>query len=278
MSRARLARVSRALRYDVVVIGCGTAGLVAATRLAQTRRARLSDRQGLRVDAPGAGDDRHTGRRRCGDADQLVQGHGRFRPAPRIHVRRRAHGRASSSLPTAAGALKHSLLVPSTQAPGALAGPNTKVAIVGTPWLRDFQAGLCAANLRVAGLQARAVEFDWRLDRADANAVNAAHSFDDPRWRERFCDGAAAAAGRRTSSWSDSRPCSACATRQECTPTSNAASSVASSRSRRCPRQCPGMRLFEILRSALRKAGGRFVLGAEVVERAARLRRPASSP
>ena len=45
-------------RYDVVVIGAGTAGLVAGTRLAQAGAQRLRARQGRRLDPSGAGDDR----------------------------------------------------------------------------------------------------------------------------------------------------------------------------------------------------------------------------
>ncbi len=54
------------------------------------------------------------------------------------------------------------------------------------------------------------------------------------------------------------------ATRTALGPTSSTGSAGRCSRSRRCRRRCPGMRVFEILRTALRRAGGRLVLGAEV--------------
>jgi glycerol-3-phosphate dehydrogenase subunit B len=255
--------VSRALNYDVVVIGCGTAGLVAATRLAQ-RGARVclvakgygsTHLTPATIDTPaavGAGTPISWFR------DTVASG-----PLPGYTYIGDLTA-AQLSLPTAAGALKRSLLVPSTQAPGALAGPSTKVAIVGTPWLRDFQTGLCAANLRVAGLQARAVEFAWQLDRADANAVNVAHNFDEPRWREPFC-----AALRRLLA-GDEELVGLPAVLGLRDP-----GEVHADLERRLERRVfeiptlppsvPGMRLFEILRSALRTAGGRFVLGAEVV-------------
>jgi glycerol-3-phosphate dehydrogenase subunit B len=255
--------VSSALRYDVVVIGCGTAGLVAATRLAQ-RDARVcliakgygsTHLAPATIDTPAA----------IGAATPISWFKDTVASGPLPGYTYVGELTAEQlSLPTAAGAFKRSLLVPSTQAAGALAGPDTKVAIVGTPWLRDFQAGLCAANLRVAGLQARAVEFDWRLDRADANTVHAAHNFDDPRWRERFCVqlrrlladdeqlvGLPAVLGLRDPAGVHADLEHRLERRVFEIPT--------------LPPSVPGMRLFEILRSALRKAGGRFVLGAEVV-------------
>jgi glycerol-3-phosphate dehydrogenase subunit B len=251
--------VSRALSYDAVVIGCGTAGLVAATRLAQggARVCLVAKGYGSTHLAPGTIDAPIA----VGAAtptnwftDLVASG-----PLPGYTYELTA----AQSLPTAAGALKHSLLVPSTQSPGALAGTSPGVAIVGTPWLRDFQAGLCAANLRVAGLQTRAVEFDWGLDRADANAVHVAHRFDDPRWRERFCD-----ALRQLLS-ADEQLVGVPAVLGLRDP-----AAVHADVERRLersvfeiptlPPSVPGMRVFEILRAALRKAGGRFVLGAEI--------------
>lgn len=251
--------MSSGLSYDVVVIGCGTAGLVAATRLAQ-RGARVcvvAKGYGSTHLAPGTIDAPiPVGAATPTDWFTDLVASGPFAGYTYELT-------AEQSLPTAVGALKHSMLVPSTQAPGALADTTTNVAIVGTPWLRDFQAGLCAANLSVAGLQARAVEFDWRLDRADANGVHVAHSFDVPRWRERFCEalrrlladddqmiGLPAVLGLRDPAGVHADLERRLERRVFEIPT--------------LPPSVPGMRLFEILRSALRKAGGRFVLGAEV--------------
>jgi glycerol-3-phosphate dehydrogenase subunit B len=254
--------MSHALRYDVVVIGCGTAGLVAATRLAQ-RGARvcvLAKGYGSTHLAPGT-IDTPTGID-AGPAIRWFRGTVAAGPLPDYtYVGELAVGQLR--LPTAAGALKHSMLVPSTQAAGTTASATTKLAIVGTPWLRDFQTGLCAANLRLAGLPARAVEFDWRLDRADATAVQIAHRFDEPAWRERFCDallrllaadeglvGLPAVLGLRDPAAAHADLERRLERRVFEIPT--------------LPPSVPGMRLFEVLRSTLRQAGARFVLGAEV--------------
>ena len=73
-------------------------------------------------------------------------------------------------LPTAIGALKPSALVPETFAAGD-ARQLGRVAVVGTPLLRDFHAGLCAENLRSAGIEATAVAVELDLDRADASTL-----------------------------------------------------------------------------------------------------------
>ena len=166
-------------------------------------------------------------------------------------------------LPTAVGALRPSALVPETAAGGDVEQLK-RVCIVGTPALRDLHPSLCAANLRQAGIEARA-----RAARAEARA----------RRHERARDRAASSTippGGRSSvpSW-----------RSRCGPRSTSAlpamlglrdphgvwSDVEHRLGRRVfeiptlPPSVPGMRLFEILRSALRAAGGRLVLGAEVV-------------
>lgn len=255
-------QMSHALRYDVVVIGCGTAGLVAATRLAQSgaRVCLVAKGYGSTHMAPGTIDTPtapDTDRAISWFKDTVAAG-----PLPGYtYVGELAAG--PPALPTAIGTLKHSMLVPSTQTAGTLASTNTKLAIIGTHRLRDFQAGLCAANLRLAGLPVRAVEFDWPLDRSDANAVHAAQRFDDPAWRERFCDalrrliatdeqlvGLPAVLGLRDPGAAHADLERRLDRRVFEIPT--------------LPPSVPGMRMFEILRSALRRAGGRFVLGAEV--------------
>ena len=135
--------------------------------------------------------------------------------------------------------------------------------MVGTRALRDFHAALCAANLGRAGVAARSVEVEIEVDRADQNALGLARRFDDPAWRAAFAArlalklqadervGLPAMLGIRDPHgvWSDlehrlGRPVFEIPT---------------------LPPSVPGMRLYEILRSALRRAGGRLVLGAEVV-------------
>jgi glycerol-3-phosphate dehydrogenase subunit B len=165
-------------------------------------------------------------------------------------------------LPTAVGALKPSALVPETMAAGD-ASAGERVCIVGTRSLRDFHGALCAANLRRAGVDARSVDIEIEAERADQNALGMARRFDDPAWRAGFAGrlalklqahervGLPAMLGIRDphAAWSDlehrlGRPVFEIPT---------------------LPPSVPGMRVYEILRSALRRAGGRLVLGAEVV-------------
>jgi glycerol-3-phosphate dehydrogenase subunit B len=169
-------------------------------------------------------------------------------------------------LPTAVGVLRPSGLVPETMSAGDAAASGFaagRTCVVGMRALRDFHPALCAANLNRVGLEARPVELDLELDRADQNALGLARRFDDPGWRAAFCAElslhlrgeervalpAVLGAGHPHEAWSDlqhrlGRPVFEIPT---------------------LPPSVPGMRLFEILRSALRRAGGRLMLGAEVV-------------
>ncbi len=278
-----------ALHFDAVVIGAGTAGLTAATRIAQ---------HGGRVCVLAKG----IGSTHLAPATIDVLGYSPARvDAPEVALReliadRPDHpyallgaelvgealrwfqetvaagmlpGYAYSGslernqlLPTAVGVLRPSALVPDTMAAGDSRGLG-KVTIVGTPALRDFHPKLCAANLQAAGIDARGLSLDLQLERADANALGLARCFDDPAWRARFCTelsralraeervGLPAMLGLRD-------PHGVLADMQQRLgrrvfeiPT--------------LPPSVPGMRLYEILRAALRAAGGRLVLGAEVV-------------
>jgi glycerol-3-phosphate dehydrogenase subunit B len=277
------------LHFDVVVIGAGTAGLVAATRLAEAGARVCVVAKGIgsthlapatidvlgyapeRVDEPGramewliANRPDHpyalVGSEAVADAlswfGQAVTGG----PLP---------GYAYSGglernllLPSALGALRPSALVPETMA-GGDSTQLGRVCIVGTPALRDFHPSLCAANLRVAGIEARAVNLNLQFERADESALGIARLFDDPAWRARFSAelllalraeehvGLPAMLGLRD-------PHSVLVDLEQRLgrrvfeiPT--------------LPPSVPGMRLYEILRTALRAAGGRLVLGAEVV-------------
>jgi glycerol-3-phosphate dehydrogenase subunit B len=165
-------------------------------------------------------------------------------------------------LPSAIGALRPSALVPETMVAGD-AGASERVCVVGPRALRDFHPSLCAANLSRAGIPARAVEVDIEVSRADENALGLARRFDDAGWRAGFAArlaialqadervGLPAMLGVRDphGAWSDLER--RLGRRVFEIPT--------------LPPSVPGMRVFEILRSALRRAGGRLVMGAEVV-------------
>lgn len=167
-------------------------------------------------------------------------------------------------LPSAIGALRPSALVPETMA-GGDAGAADRVCVVGARALRDFHPALCAANLTRAGIPARAVEVEIDVERADENALGLARRFDDPAWRAGFAArlalklqadervvGLPAMLGARDphAAWSDLEQ--RLGRRVFEIPT--------------LPPSVPGIRLFEILRAALRRAGGRLVMGAEVVD------------
>ncbi|HTX07105.1 MAG TPA: anaerobic glycerol-3-phosphate dehydrogenase subunit GlpB [Solirubrobacteraceae bacterium] len=280
------------LHYDAVVIGAGTAGLVAGARLAEggARVCVLAKGVGSTHLAPGTIDV-------LGYAPQLVTSPAQAldeliaaRPdhpyallgsqavAEAMHwFRARVEGgphppplpgyqyvgdlERNRLLPTAVGALRPSALVPETMAAGDGA---TSVCIVGSRSLRDFHPALCAANLRLAGIEARGVDMEIEVSRADENALGLARRFDDPAWRADFAArlalklgadervGLPAMLGARDphGAWTDleqrlGRPVFEIPT---------------------LPPSVPGMRLYEILRTALRRAGGRLVLGAEVID------------
>jgi glycerol-3-phosphate dehydrogenase subunit B len=277
------------LHYDAVVIGAGMAGLVAGTRLAQggARVCVLAKGVGSTHLAPGTIDVLGYAPDRVQEPgtalEHLVASHpdhpyaliGADAVAPALdwfqaqvtagplpgyqYVGSLARNQL---LPTAVGALRPSALVPETMSAGD-AGELTRVCIVGTRALRDFHPSLCAANLQHAGIQARAVSLELTLERADMSALGLARRFDDAAWRAQFCAelsltlgpeehvGLPAMLGIRDphAAWSDMEH--RLGRRVFEIPT--------------LPPSVPGMRLFEILRSALRGAGGRLVLGPEVV-------------
>ena len=286
------------LHYDAVVIGAGTAGLVAGARLAEggARVCVLAKGVGSthlapgtidvlgyapgRVTSPGAALDEFAASRpdhpyaRLG-REAVAEALGWFSDCvaagPLPGYRYVGGLERNMLLPTAVGALRPSALVPETMAAGDAAA-GEPVCIVGSRALRDFHAALCAANLREAGIDARSVEVEIEIERADQNTLDVARRFDDPAWRAGFAGrlalklqphervglpamlgtaGPAAGSGLRDPHgvWSDlerrlGRPVFEIPT---------------------LPPSVPGMRVYDILRAALRGAGGRLVLGAGVV-------------
>jgi glycerol-3-phosphate dehydrogenase subunit B len=277
------------LHFDAVVIGAGSAGLTAATRLAEggARVCVLAKGIGSTHLAPGTVDV-------LGYAPELVEDPARalselaaarpdhpyalmgvesVAPALQWFAERIAEGpqpgyryvgdlEHNHLLPTAVGVLRPSALVPETMAEGDMRS-REPVCIVGARVLRDFHAALCAANLEATGIAARAVEVDLELDRADANALGVARRFDDPDFRAAFAArltpllrgdervGLPAVLGLRDphGAWADLQRRLGRGVFE--IPT--------------LPPSVPGMRAFEALRAALRAAGGRLVLGSEVL-------------
>ncbi|MBV9193742.1 MAG: anaerobic glycerol-3-phosphate dehydrogenase subunit B [Solirubrobacterales bacterium] len=283
----------RELHFDAVVIGAGTAGLTAGARLAEAgaRVAVLTKGVGSTHLAPGTVDVLGYAPERVSEPGRALEdlvrsrvdhpyalvGRGCVVEALQWFGERVAAGpfpgyryvgglERNHLLPTAIGALRPSALIPETMAAGDCAAGGAsaaRVCVVGVRALRDFHPALCAANLERAGVEARSVELNLALDRADQNALGLARRFDDPGWRAWFCAelsphlrgeervGLPAMLGSTDPHgvWSDlgrrlGRPVFEIPT---------------------LPPSVPGMRLFEVLRSSLRAAGGRLILGAEVV-------------
>ena len=277
------------LHYDAVVIGAGTAGLVAGARLAEggARVCVLAKGVGSthlapgtidvlgfapeRVDSPASALAELTAARpdhpyasigldAVADAARWLTLTVETGPLPGY----RYVGDLDRNvlLPSAIGALRPSALVPETMAGGDARSPE-RICVVGSRALRDFHPALCAANLSRAGFEARDVEIEIEGERADVNALGLARRFDDPAWRGSFAArlaiklqadervGLPAMLGLRDphGAWSELEH--RLGRRVFEIPT--------------LPPSVPGMRLFEILRTALRRAGGRLVMGAEVV-------------
>jgi glycerol-3-phosphate dehydrogenase subunit B len=277
------------LHFDAVVIGAGTAGLVAGARLAEegARVVVLAKGVGSTHLAPGtidvlgyAPDRVDDPSRALGDlvaarpdhpyallgaeavAEALQWFGDRVARCPLPEYRYAGGLERNHLLPTAVGALRPSTLVPETMA-GGDAPSLGRVCVVGMRALRDFHAALCAANLVKAGIEARGIEVEIEVERADQNALGLARRFDDPAWRAAFAAQLVPLLGAEErialpavlgstdphGVWADlehrlGRPVFEIPT---------------------LPPSVPGMRLFEILRWTLRGAGGRFVLGSEVV-------------
>jgi len=281
--------VRRERRYDVVVIGAGTAGLVAATRLAQAGANVCVVAKGVGSThlAPGTIDVLGYVPERVESPARALAGFVAARPdhpyallgaelvaqaldwflataraGPLPGYAYTGGLERNLLLPTAVGALKPSAAVPETFAAGD-ARALGRVAVVGVPALRDFHAKLCAANLNAAGIEAFPVIIDVQLERADASTLALARHFDDDDWRTRFSSRLAPLLGAAEQV--------ALPAMLGLTDPHAVLADLQARLGRRVfeiptlPPSVPGMRLFEILRHALESAGGRFAFGAGVV-------------
>ena len=273
--------------HDVVVIGAGLAGLTAAVRLAEGGARVLVLAKGIgathlsptTIDVLGYAPDRVD---RPRDAlGGLPEGHpyslvGSEAVAASVEwLKARVAGGSLSPyayrgsleenmlLPTALGVPRPSAVVPETMAGGDLRtdGP---LFVVGFRGLKDFHPALLAEMLGRTGRTARSAELDLVPEgRADVNSLGYARAFDDPSFRaevtaqllgrlradERVAFPAVLGIADPHGAWSDlerrlGRPVFEVPT---------------------LPPSVPGMRLFAILREALRRAGGRVILNSVVV-------------
>jgi glycerol-3-phosphate dehydrogenase subunit B len=273
---------------DAVVVGAGLAGLTAALRLAQA---------GLRVSVVAAG----VGSLHLGGAAIDVLGYAPERvasPLRRLPGFARSHpehpyartppalvaeslewlaaaapglsltGSAARNmlLPTAVGALKPSAVVPATMAAGDLRSGG-RVVLAGVRVLKDFYAAYAATNLNASGrdrVQARAVDVTLDLDgEADPGPLRLARRLEEPAFRAHLGAQLAAAVepgesigvpailglDRAGDVWSELQERAGAALFE--IPT--------------LPPSLPGMRLYNALQRALKRAGGRVIIGSRAV-------------
>jgi glycerol-3-phosphate dehydrogenase subunit B len=280
-----------ALNYDVVVLGCGVAGLTAATRLAEggARVCVLAKGVGSTHLAPGTVDvlghdpaalvespasalpgfvSTHP------DHPYALVGADAIEPALDWFAARIEQGpqpgyryvgslERNHLLPTAIGAIRPSALVPETMAEGDAGSSQDPVCVAGIRALRDFHPSLCAGNLRRAGIKARAVELDLDVGRVEINSLGLARKLDDRRFRGAF-------AAELTMLLRPGERVALPAVLGLLDP-----HSVWTDLRRRLgrpvfeiptlPPSAPGMRVYNALVAGLRAARARFILGAEVV-------------
>lgn len=273
---------------DAVVVGAGLAGLTAALRMAQA---------GLRVSVVATG----VGSLHLGGAAIDVLGYAPERvasPLRKLPGFARSHpehpyartppalvaealewlaaaapglsltGSAARNmlLPTAVGALKPSAVVPATMAAGDLRSGG-RVVLAGFRALKDFYAAYAATNLNASGhdrVEARAVDVALDVDgEADPGPLRLARHLEEREFRAGLGARLAAAVepgesigvpailglDRAAEVWSELQERAGAALFE--IPT--------------LPPSLPGIRLYNALQRALKRAGGRVVIGSRAV-------------
>jgi glycerol-3-phosphate dehydrogenase subunit B len=272
------------MTYDTVVIGAGLAGLAAALRLADEGRRVLVVAKGVgsthlapaTIDVLGFdGEAVESPAQALPKFAAAHPGH----PYARLSVEEIAASiewlksrlpvsgyrgglEENVLLPTAVGAAKPSALVPETMAGGDLRAEG-RFLFVGLG-LKDFYPAYLAGNLAGSGVSARAIELAPPLGReTDVGSVGFARRFEQPAFREAVVRelagrlepeervGFPAVLGIRQAAevWRELE------TRLE-RPVFEVAT---------LPPSVSGIRLFEAMTAALRRAGGRIVIGQTVV-------------
>ena len=281
--------MNRSLNYDAVVLGAGVAGLSAGARLAEAgaKVCVVAKGYGSTHLAPGTVDvlgyDPDRVEEPAGALPGFIAAHPehpyallgaeaiapalqwfatKIEQGPQPGYRYVGGLERNHLLPTAVGAVRPSALVPETMAAGDIR-ERSAVCAVGLRALRDFYPSLCAGNLERAGLAARGIELDFDVGRPEANSLGLARRFDDPSFRGAFAARLVPRlrSGERVAlpailglmdphgAWSDLERRLGHTVFE--IPT--------------LPPSASGMRVYNALTAALRAAGGRIVLGAEVL-------------
>jgi glycerol-3-phosphate dehydrogenase subunit B len=187
------------------------------------------------------------------------------------------------TVPTAVGSTRRVALVPDAQS-GALApwAPEERLVLAGPAGFKDFWPGAVAASLvrprvwggggdvavsRPARIEAVRVELPGIGGRRNLSALHLARLFDDPAWRETALTTIAEAVGRAgTGPGRIALPAvlgladhaGALRDARRLLPLSPFEMPLV-------PPSLPGLRLYQALRAALRRRGGRIEVGEEVL-------------
>lgn len=279
------------MMYDVVVIGAGLAGLIGGLRLAEAGYNVLLVAKGHGTTHWAAGTiDLLDGEQPRQTIGQLISEHPDH-PYSRSGLealdaalqRLRqickdggyplvGSAERNTLLPTAAGALRPTALLPATMAAGDVRLPG-QMLLVGFRQLRDFYPPLAAANLRAQGIDARAAYLDLppARRRLDFPTTVVARLFEDAGSRAtlaqqlRSLRGAATRIGLPAVLGMD-RATQVVAALQE-------DSGALVFEIPTLPPSVPGIRLFNLLAQAFRRAGGHTQIGGWVVDKEAEGRR-----
>ncbi len=275
------------MRLDTVVVGAGTAGLVAGVRLATAgaRVAVVASGVGATRLAPGTID--VLARREDGTAvdspgealAQVREGHpyallGRERVAAATRWLRETAAELAYDgsldenllLPTAVGTVRPTALAPAALAAGDVRRGG-RALLVGFAGLKDFYPRLAAVNLRQTAPQLASVEaLELRVqlgDDGDPGPLGLARCFERTAFRDAVVEQlrSAISPGSRVGFPAVLGLREASVVRQELGERLRAEVFEIST----LPPSVPGLRLFESLRAALRLAGGRLVVGGPVV-------------
>jgi glycerol-3-phosphate dehydrogenase subunit B len=273
--------------HDVIVVGCGLAGLTAAMRLAEGGARVLVLAKGIgathlspgtidvlgyfpdRVERPGEALARLVAERPdhpyavAGDVGAAVEWFkARVAGGSLAPYAYRGGLQENLLLPTSLGVPRPSAVVPETMAGGDLRR-SEPILVAGFRGFKDLHPGLLADTLRRAGFTARATELELSPEgRADVNSLGFARAFDQASFRaevvsqllgrlgadERVAFPAVLGIADPHGAWSELE-------RRLARPVFEVPT---------LPPSVPGMRLFAIFREALRRAGGRVILNAVV--------------